>query len=147
MLVYQRVCSLFWVVPPPRMQSSPPGLWTIFSRESRTEPSFPLLLGGGTTQSLLIKTQVMYMLYIGDQKLPGYIAGLVRNGAYSWWALFSFMSSLDDHFPYYQGTILCTPNVRVLPWYLLCSTLGFLGIITHKYPLHRAYIGISHRGA
>ncbi len=23
---------------------------------------------------------------------------------------------------------------------------GFLGIITHKYPLYRAYIGISHRG-
>ena len=22
----------------------------------------------------------------------------------------------------------CTPNVRVLPWYLLCSTLGFLGM-------------------
>ena len=34
----------------------------------------------------------------------------------------------------------------VYPWYLLCSTLGFLGIITHKYPLQRAYIGISHRG-
>ena len=25
-------------------------------------------------------------------------------------------------------------------------TNGFLGIITHKYPLYRAYIGISHRG-
>ena len=34
----------------------------------------------------------------------------------------------------------------VYPWYLLCSTLGFLGIITHKYPLYGAYIGISHRG-
>ena len=34
----------------------------------------------------------------------------------------------------------------VYQWYLLCSTLGFLGIITHKYPLYRAYIGISHRG-
>ena len=31
-------------------------------------------------------------------------------------------------------------DVRVLPWYLLCSTLGFLGIITHKYPLYKAYI-------
>ena len=37
-------------------------------------------------------------------------------------------------------------HVRVLQWYLLCSTLGFLGIITHKYPLYRAYIGISHDG-
>ena len=40
--------------------------------------------------------------------------------------------------------------LTVYPWYLLCSTLGFLGIITHKYPrdidLYRAYIGISHRG-
>ena len=34
----------------------------------------------------------------------------------------------------------------MLPWYLLCSTLGFLGIITHKYPLYRAYIGIFQRG-
>ncbi len=33
----------------------------------------------------------------------------------------------------------CTPNVRVLPWYLLCSTLGFLGIIIHKYPLYRDF--------
>ena len=24
--------------------------------------------------------------------------------------------------------------LAVYPWYLLCSTLGFLGIITHKYP-------------
>ena len=39
----------------------------------------------------------------------------------------------------------CTPNVRVLPWYLLCLTLGFLGIITNKYLLYRAYIGVSHR--
>ena len=36
----------------------------------------------------------------------------------------------------FQGTI----------GYLLCSTLGFLGIFTHTYPLYRAYIGISHRG-
>ena len=35
--------------------------------------------------------------------------------------------------------------LTVYPWSLLCS-LGFLGIITHKYPLSRAYIGISHRG-
>ena len=33
---------------------SPPGLWTIFSRESQPKPSFPLLLGGGTTQVLHI---------------------------------------------------------------------------------------------
>ena len=37
--------------------------------------------------------------------------------------------------------------LTVYPWYLLCSTLGFLGIITHKYPLYKAYMGISHRGA
>ncbi len=33
-----------------------------------------------------------------------------------------------------RGKDGCTPNVRVLPWLLLCSTLGFLGIITDKYP-------------
>ncbi len=31
------------------------------------------------------------------------------------------------------------------PWYLLCS-LGILGDFPHKYPLYRAYTGISHRG-
>ena len=36
--------------------------------------------------------------------------------------------------------------LTVYPGYLLCSTLGFLGIITHKYPVYRAYIGISHKG-
>ncbi len=35
--------------------------------------------------------------------------------------------------------------LTVYPWYLLCS-LGFLEIITHKYQLYRAYIGIFHRG-
>ena len=40
----------------------------------------------------------------------------------------------------------CTPNVRVPMVFSWCSTLGLLGIITHKYPLYRAYIGISHRG-
>ena len=40
----------------------------------------------------------------------------------------------------------CTPNVRVPMVFSWCSTLGFLGIVTHKYPLYRAYIGISHRG-
>ncbi len=38
--------------------------------------------------------------------------------------------------------------LAVYPWYLLCS-LGILGdynFITHKYPLYRAWKGISHRG-
>ena len=38
------------------------------------------------------------------------------------------------------------PLTYVYSWYLLCSTLGFLGIISHKYPLYRVYIGISHDG-
>ena len=37
-------------------------------------------------------------------------------------------------------------HVRVLPWYLAGALWGFLGIITHKIPLYRAFIGISHRG-
>ena len=32
------------------------------------------------------------------------------------------------------------------PWYLAGALLGFLGIITHKYPLYRTYIWISPRG-
>ena len=35
-----------------------------------------------------------------------------------------------------QGTIGCTRN---------SVPMVFIGIITHKYPLYRAYIGISHR--
>ena len=44
-----------------------------------------------------------------------------------------------------QGTRKGVPLTYVYPWHLLCS-LGILGIITHKHPLYRAYIGISHRG-
>ena len=40
----------FGLSPLPGCQS-PPGLWTIFSRESQPKPSFPQLLGGGTTQN------------------------------------------------------------------------------------------------
>ena len=34
------------------------------------------------------------------------------------------------------------------PWYFLCSRMGFLGMITHRYPLVSGlyYMGISHRG-
>ena len=32
------------------------------------------------------------------------------------------------------------PLTYVYPWYLLCSTLGFLGIRMHKYPLYRAFL-------
>ena len=42
-----------------------------------------------------------------------------------------------------QGRYVYPVHVRVLPWYFLCSTLGFLGINT---TLFWAYIGISHRG-
>ena len=37
-----------WVVPPPSKSHHQD--YYIFSKESRTKPSFPLLLGGGTTQ-------------------------------------------------------------------------------------------------
>ena len=39
-----------------------------------------------------------------------------------------------------QGTIRWKPNVRVLPWYFLCS-LGILGDLTHKYPLYEPFFG------
>ena len=37
--------------------------------------------------------------------------------------------------------------LTMYPWYLAGALLGFLGIITHKYPLYRTYIWISPRGA
>ena len=40
----------------------------------------------------------------------------------------------------FQGTIGCVPMVFIV------FSRGSLGIITHKYQLHRAYIGTSHRG-
>ena len=45
----------------------------------------------------------------------------------------------------YQGTS-GVPLTYVGPWYLAGVLQGFLEIITHKYPLYRAYVGISHRG-
>ena len=37
-------------------------------------------------------------------------------------------------------------NVRVPMLFSWCSRMGFLGIITRKYPLSRAYVTTSHRG-
>ena len=39
----------------------------------------------------------------------------------------------------------CTPN-SVSIHGIYCVLHGFLRILTHKYPVYRAYIGISHRG-
>ena len=36
----------------------------------------------------------------------------------------------------------CTPFTYVYYHGIYCVLAGFLGIITHKYPLYRAYIGI-----
>lgn len=43
-----------------------------------------------------------------------------------------------------QGIIGCTPIS--LPMGINCVLWGFLAIITHKFPLYRAYTRISHRG-
>ena len=43
-----------WVVPPP--SNSHHQDYYIFSRESQPKPSFPLLLGGGTTQIIFLST-------------------------------------------------------------------------------------------
>ena len=45
----------------------------------------------------------------------------------------------------FQGTRTGVP-LTVYPWYLLCSRMGFLGIITQKYPRTIGLIGISHDG-
>ena len=45
--------EIHWVVPPPRMQSSPPGLWTIFRiGDPDLNLHLPQLLGRGTTQEI-----------------------------------------------------------------------------------------------
>ena len=41
-----------------------------------------------------------------------------------------------------QGTIGCTPNS--VPMVFIVFSSKFLVIIIHKYPLYKAYIGISH---
>ena len=43
-----------------------------------------------------------------------------------------------------QGTIGCTPNSVPMVFIVFCR--DSLGIITHKYQLYKAYIGISHKG-
>ena len=45
----------------------------------------------------------------------------------------------------FKGYLGVPLTVSVYQWYLWCS-LGILGIITYKYTLYRAYIGISHKG-
>ena len=42
------------------------------------------------------------------------------------------------------GTVGCTPNS--VPMAFVVFLRGFSGIITPKYPLYRAYKGVSHRG-
>ena len=44
-----------------------------------------------------------------------------------------------------QGTRMGVPLTYVYYHGIYCVFLGFLGI-THKYPLYRAYIGVSHKG-
>ena len=44
----------------------------------------------------------------------------------------------------FQGTIGCIPNS--IPMVFIVFSRDGWGIITHRYPLYRAYIGISHRG-
>ncbi len=46
---------------------------------------------------------------------------------------------------FFQGTIGYTPKSVPMVSIVFFRDL-FLGIITHKYPLYRASIGISHRG-
>ncbi len=56
-----------------------------------------------------------------------------------------WISTGHDMIPWYHNIKgqLGVP-LTVYPWYLLCS-LEIRGDLTHKYPLNRAYIGISHR--
>ena len=51
----------------------------------------------------------------------------------SWWWEISAKESIP------QGIPKGVPLTYVYPWYLLCSRMGFLGTITHKYPIYRAY--------
>ena len=76
--------------------------------------------------------------FYGNQKQP-----LIFSVFPNVWSHVEFSLSRDK-----DG---CTPFTYVwAPWCLLCSTLGFLGIMTHKYPhnigLTYAYVGIFNRG-
>ena len=59
-------------------------------------------------------------------------------------------TSVGGHWTVIQGTIGTgggPVHVRVLPWYLAgVQPWDSWGSLTHKYPIYRAYIGISHRG-
>ena len=50
------LCWSSWVVPPPSKSHHQD--YYIFSRESQPKPSFPLLLGGGTTQYIHIENEI-----------------------------------------------------------------------------------------
>ncbi len=54
----QLILCIYWVVPPPSKSHHQD--YYIFSRESRTKPSFPLLLGGGTTQCIYVYIFICY---------------------------------------------------------------------------------------
>ncbi len=82
------------------------------------------------------------------QKLGGGNSNIFWNFHPENWGRFThfdehiFQLGWNHQLDQYKGQGRVYPvHVRVLPWYLLCS-LGFLGIIAHKYPLYRAYIGI-----
>ena len=76
---------------------------------------------------------------LSPRSIPGF--GRLGLGVFQLLKLIGFFHTTAT---YIKGQ-LGVPGT-VYPWYFLCSTLGFLGIITHKYPLYRACIGISRRG-
>ena len=79
---------------------------------------------------------------IGSPLQQGVLGGLVEGSVEFW----EVILVVDVQLGNVKGQ-LGVP-LTVYPWYLLCSLgiQGFLGIITHKYQLYRAYIGIPHRG-
>ncbi len=59
---------------------------------------------------------------------------------------FSTRSLAINHFSgFSQGTRTGVPLTFVYPWYCVLPWDSW-GWLTHKYPLYRPYIGISHRG-
>ena len=67
----------------------------------------------------------------------------------SWWSPTRKALQLDNYQALIarqsQGTRMAVPLPQCTHG-IYCALWGFLGIVTYKHPLYRAYIGISHRG-
>ena len=81
----------------------------------------------------------------------GDITSHVHTHIYIYLQIYIYMYIyIYTNFPYQKHSrdnCMYPVHVRVLPWYENSVRPGdFLGIITYKYPVYKAYIGIYHMG-